>query len=318
MQAVLLAAGQSSRFSPFTHLPHKSFIKMLGKAILEHTLDSLKNVNITDVILVANNNDAFQQFVAYGKTIGVQVTIVILPEPLGMGAALLAAKEYLQDTFFLLSAYHMDVIDVAEDLIKKQKNPATIVLVGQKNVQSTSYGYMKVDGDTVLSIFEKPQTVTPDMHRIIGIYLLNKSFVATLERVPDNHYNFELALDAYAKTKNVHVVLTQIKPVTLKYAWDLLRVKDYLLSKMNPKISSSATVSPTAVITGNVVIEDGVKIMEHVCIKGPAYVGKNCVLGNNVVLRNGVSLGENVVIGANMEMKDTVAMDNMTTHAGFI
>ena len=51
MQAILLAAGQSSRLYPFTNGMHKSMIKILGKPLLEHTIVGLQHAGIKEIIL---------------------------------------------------------------------------------------------------------------------------------------------------------------------------------------------------------------------------------------------------------------------------
>jgi len=61
MQAVILAAGKSSRFYPYSNLPHKSCFKVLGKTILEHTLLSIKKAGINDVIIVVGPGDFIKE-----------------------------------------------------------------------------------------------------------------------------------------------------------------------------------------------------------------------------------------------------------------
>jgi len=43
MKAVILAAGQSSRFKPLSDNRHKGLTEVLGKPIIEHTIEELGN-----------------------------------------------------------------------------------------------------------------------------------------------------------------------------------------------------------------------------------------------------------------------------------
>src|SRR5947209_2985158 len=99
MQAVILAAGQSSRFYPFSHVAHKTLIKMMGKTLLEHTLLSLKKSDITEVIIVVGKINSVEQIVGDGTTLGIHITYVVQPEPLGMGDALLQAEAEIKEDF---------------------------------------------------------------------------------------------------------------------------------------------------------------------------------------------------------------------------
>lgn len=318
MQAVILAAGKSSRFEPFTSLPHKSMVKILGKTILEHTLLSLKKSNVDDVILVVGDNDAIQKEIGDGERLGLKITYVMHIGAQGMGAALLDAKEYLQEKFFLLNAYHMDVEKFSEGMIEVSRSDETVVLLGKKPQDSQQFGMMEINGETVTGVVEKPEKVLDNQLQIIGMYLLTKKFVEVLESTPLEHYHFEKALDMYAKNGNVKFVRTNEATLSLKYAWDLLQVKNYLLSSLTAYISPTAKVSEHAVITGNVYIDDEAEVMDGAVIKGPAYIGKKALVGTDAILRNGVDVEAGAVVGARMELKNCLMGESATTHSGFL
>ena len=52
MKAVILAAGQSSRFKPLSENRHKGLIHILGKPILQHTVEELRKAGVDDIIVV--------------------------------------------------------------------------------------------------------------------------------------------------------------------------------------------------------------------------------------------------------------------------
>lgn len=316
MQAVILAAGKSSRFYPYNQtFEHKSLIPLMGKSILEHTILSVKKVGITDIIIVVGRDSVIPDMLGDGSSLGVALTFKTHEDAKGMGAALLEAKDVLHENFFLLNAYHLDFADFAREMQKS----ASVVLLGRKETGSPAFGYMKTEGERVVQIIEKPNSIASSMLRIIGIYLLSREFLQTLSQTPLSHYHFEEALDRYAKENTISFVETDKPSLTLKYTTDLFAMKDYLLGKIKgQQISQKASVAADAVITGDVVIEDDATIMEGVCIKGPAYIGKGATIGNRSVLRNGVDVEKGVVIGSQMEMKNVLVMDGATTHAGFI
>lgn len=318
MQAVILAAGQSSRFYPFSNFPHKALVKIMGKTLLEHTLLSIKKAGITEVIIVVGKENLIEKSIGNGKQVGVHITYVIQPEPLGMGEALLRAQSHITDEFFLMNAYHMEFHEFSESMIKKEHKKDEIVLLGKEHEGVDRYGYMEVNEKKVVGIIEKPSEVQTSSLRIIGVYLLNKSFLDTLKLTPLDHYHFEDALHTYAAAGKATYVITERETLTLKYAWDLLEIKNYLLKDLPSYISPDAAVSKHTIMEGNVYIEEGAKVFESACLKGPCYIGKNAIVGNNALLRGGTCIEEKAVAGSYMEMTNTLIMAESTSHSGFI
>lgn len=319
MQAILLAAGNSTRFYPYNQtFEHKALISVMGKTILEHTIDSIKEAGVIDIIIVVGKDSQIPSLLGDGSKFGVVISYREHIGAKGMGAALLEAEDLIKDSFFLLNAYHLDFADYAKDILAKQNN-GEMVLLGRKEADSSAFGYMTVENEKVTSIIEKPKSFAQDMLRIIGIYLLPKAFLKILSDTPLSHYHFEEALNNFTKKNNVLFVAVKKESITLKYVTDLFAIKDYLLDKISEKkISPKAQIAKSAEIIGNVVVEDGATIMEGVCIKGPAYIGENVTIGNRAILRNGVVVEKKAVIGSQLEVKNSLIMEGTTTHSGFI
>lgn len=319
MQAVLLAGGKSSRLHPFAQDgTHKSMLKVLGKPILEHTIDGLKKVGVEKIIIVVGAENAIEEYFGDGKSFGVSITYVVQKEPLGMGNALLLSEKYLEDQFLLTHAHHIDVYPYVEELFS-QKNNGQALILAQVRSDPWKYGVLKVQDDKVVEIVEKPQKGKESSNLcIVGMYILPKVFLETLKKTPEEHYQLETALSQFAKDNTVKVVEVQGETVTLKYPWDLLKVKDYLLKSIKKSLGKSVAIAKSAEIIGEVCIGDDTTIMEGAKIKGPCYIGNNVTIGNNAILRSGVVVGDDCVIGANMEVKNALFFDEVTTHSGFI
>src|SRR5258706_6650785 len=220
MQAVILVAGQSKRFYPFTSYPHKSMVELLGKPLLQHTLESLQKVHFSSVVIVVGKDSLIPEMLE--KVSGLSVTYVVQESPLGMGEALLQAEEHLEESFFLLSGYHVEIADFAKDMQKKQENSRNVVLLAKEDNALERYGILEVEGDSVKSVVERPEKITGKALRVVSIYLLKKTFIQTLKSLPIEQYHFEKALDSYAKSGHVTFLQTQLPTITLKHSWDLL------------------------------------------------------------------------------------------------
>lgn len=328
MQVVIAVAGKSSRFVPFSDMGHKAMVTLLGRPILAHTIEGLSSVGMKDIVLIVGKESSVVDYFGDGATYGVSITYVVQEEPLGLGDGLLKAKAAIKDDFLVLNGTH---IDIAEYIPAVKEKKADGLVFGVKKENPWEYGVIRLTDGRLEEIVEKPKKgEEPSDLCILGIYALSKEFLSVLEKTPVEHYQFEKALSTFAREKRIEVEKLTNKPrhesgarlisgpVTLKYAWDLFDLKDYLLSKISPSIASSAEIATSAEIDKNVVISPGAKIMGGAKIKGPAYIGKNAYVGDNSTVRNGSILEEGAVVGALMEIKNTILMKNVHTHSGYI
>jgi len=319
MQAILLAAGESSRMHPLSNGMHKSMVKLLGKPLLEHTLEKLKSKNITDIIIVVGKNNNIQSYFGSGEKIGVSIKYVVQEKPEGAGNALLLSRNHLKGDFLLMNSYHVDIDKFIDQLIEVKTSENEGVLLVKQKSDAWNYGVVDIDGQKVKGIVEKPEKGKNLSNLcIVGIYLLSELFIKTLEKTPAKHYQLEEALDSFVKDHNVCFVETNEETIALKYPWDLFGIKNYLLANIKKHIADSAKIASSAQLIGSVHVEDGAEILENAVIKGPCYIGKNAFVGTNSILRDSVDLEENSVVGANMEIKNTLVSEGSKTHSGFI
>ena len=196
MQAVILAAGDSSRIYPFNE-SHKSAIKILGKSILEHTLLSVKKSGIDEVIIIVQN-DGVRKIIEEIDDLRLKIQYVVQDKATGAGDALLLAEPYIKDDFFLLHAHRVDFLEFKKDLEKKKVEKEEVVLLAKKVKNLTDLeklGVLKTDGDKVVEVAEKPLPgKAPSNLAIVGVYLLNRFFLNVLREIPSEHYSFEKAI----------------------------------------------------------------------------------------------------------------------------
>lgn len=321
MQAVILAAGVSSRFLPYNRsLAHKSLVSVMGKSILAYTIESVVKSGIKEIILIVSKNSEIKKILGDGKSYGAKIEYVIQKEPTGAGNGLLLAEKLIKDNFFLLNASRIDFDEYIDIMLDKKNKNTKVVLLGKKQNEVGKYGALKVDGDRVLDLIEKPSKANKVSDvRLIGIYLFSKDFFKVLRKTSDEHYRLESAISVSAKKGDVKFVLSNAKAPSLKYAWDLLEIKNFLLSKVKGRnISKTSKIAKSAEIIGNVTIEENVTVMEGAKVKGPCFIGKDSIIGNNAIIRNGTDVEEDCTVGAYAEVKNTLVMKKSKIHSGFI
>ena len=207
MQAILLTAGLSSRFVPFRDLPHKSAFKIMGKMLIEYTIESIRKSEINDIIVVVSHDSNIPNLLGNGDKYGVSIQYAYQKDSTGMGGAILSARELITaPRFFVLHPYHIDFYEYKAELEQHDG----VVLLSKPQSDISEYGNLVMDGDRVTDVIEKSQDSTNgDKNRIIGIYLLNQEFIKTLENTSLEHYQFENALAIFVKSNITHAVKIQ-------------------------------------------------------------------------------------------------------------
>ncbi|MBI2038318.1 MAG: NTP transferase domain-containing protein [Candidatus Nealsonbacteria bacterium] len=145
MQAVILAAGESSRFWPLNQ-KNKSLVKIMGKPLIWYTIESLRKVGIDDFIIVQGfKKDIEEELKNYD--LGIKIKYV-QAEAKGMGHAVFVAKNYLTDQFFVLDAARFDGGDFIKIMLEKHKtSKANIVLLGTVTDHLQRYGILDLNED---------------------------------------------------------------------------------------------------------------------------------------------------------------------------
>ncbi|MDP3941711.1 MAG: sugar phosphate nucleotidyltransferase [bacterium] len=318
MQAIILAAGNSSRLFPFGGATHKSAISLMGKSFIERTIEAIRSAGISDIIVVVSKGNGVEDILQRSNLDLSGVTFVTHSGARGMGEALLDASSKITEDFFVIHAHHFECEKYLKLLASERTaTGASGAIIIKEEADPGSFGVVRLNNGMIVEVTEKPENLTGN-HRIVGMYLLQRSFLAILQSAEKHHYSFETALDGFVKQHRVAGVKTNAETITLKFPWHILDVGDYLLKMMTPSIHESAVISSTAVIEENVVISKNVTVENGAVIKGPCYIGENAYVGTNAILRGGVILEKDVVVGAHMEIKHSIIMDGTTTHSGYL
>jgi len=299
-QAIILAAGESSRFWPLNQ-KHKALFNIMGKSLIWWTIRGLRKSGITDIAVVQGRDRAIEKELEDKR-----IKYVTQSKPRGMGDALWQAKHLIKGSFVVLNAERVDIAEIIQSARLKTQNPKIkSVLIGQKTENPGLFGIMKVRGDRVLQIIEKPKKSPPSNIRTVGVYFLEPGFFKYYSKTKKHHYDFESALSSYMKRNEVRVHLFEKKEelVSLKYPWQLFSIVRYLFDKNLKK--------------NEVRLGRNVKIFKGAVLRGPCYIGDNCVIGNNAIVRDYTNLEGGVVAGALSETVRSIFQKNVHVHSGF-
>lgn len=158
MKAMILAGGVGSRLRPMTCARPKPMMPVMDRPVMEYAVRLLKRHGVEQI--GATLCYLPEQICAYfgaGDRFGVQMHYFLEKEPLGTAGGVRAARDFLDETFFVLSGDGLTDCDLSAALRfhREKKAMATIVL---KEVRMpTEYGVAVTAQDgRVQSFLEKP------------------------------------------------------------------------------------------------------------------------------------------------------------------
>jgi UTP--glucose-1-phosphate uridylyltransferase len=223
-KAVFPAAGMGTRFLPATKATPKEMLCLVDKPLIQYGVEEAVAAGCTEIILISSrgkttmedhfdsNPELEASLAAKNKTALLEVvrsvsklakvTVTRQPEPLGLGHAVLMAKELVGDEPFAVLLPD-DIVD-ADVPCMKQMVEAFYEASGREKAQCSILGSEVVEGDAisaygcldcapdatnprllaVKSMVEKPKPGTqPSQNAIIGRYILTPRIFSMIETI---------------------------------------------------------------------------------------------------------------------------------------
>ncbi len=303
MKVVIPVAGAGTRLRPHTLTTPKPLLPVAGKPIIDHIIESIKDVNFESLILVTgpDNGEIFHHVKTtwQGKF---DVLRAIQTEKLGLGHAIFQARNFFkpgEDIFIILGDTIIE--GKFDDLTKERKD-----FLAVKRVEDPSnYGIVEVDEHgRIVSLEEKPSVPRSNL-AIVGVYYISDA-QALFEAI-----QYIIANDI--KTKNEYQITDALKKM-VDDGWtfytreienwydcgrvtEILKTNRFLLQKKGGQKGRSVEII-NSLIVDPVFIDDGVII-------------KNSIVGPYVHISRGVSL-KNVII------KDSILLEGSSVEDAHI
>ena len=321
MQAVIIAAGESSRFWPLNQ-GHKSQLKLLGKPIIAWTIKGLVENDIKDIIVVHGAHSTIPQELGDGKDLGATIFYVVQEQPLGTGNALWQARDLVRGPFFVFWPSKVNSKILVQEMVLKQRQEGSdAVLVGAETETPWDYGMMRLEANRVKEVVENPpQGKEPSKTKTTGAFFFKEDFFSYYAGLPRHHEaDFIDAINWYLKEKTGSVVMIKEEMPALKYPWETLSLMDILFRfpSFAPQVAASAHIGTNVTIEGPVFVGENAVIKANTVIEGPAFIGPGCEIGYNNVLRGPVNLEQNVKTEAFCEIKHSIFQEGVHTHSGY-
>lgn len=322
MKAVVLAAGEGQRLRPLTLTRPKHLLPIGGKPLLEHLLLALKEVGITDILLVVHYKaEKIKDYFGDGSRLNIKINYIFQKQVGGTAEAFGLAENHVDDDFL---AVYGDLLLTPEvfrhvlDFHKKYEPTATLTTLHVGHPEY--YGVLSVKGQEVIEVIEKP-SIDMAVGKPInaGLYVFSKEIFDAIKRTepsPRGEQEITDSIRLLIEDKK-HVMATEISPedwLDIGRPWDLLEANERVLKRIRPE--TLGIVEENVHFTGLVFIGKGARIRSGAYIEGPAFIGEESDIGPNCYIRPFTSIGRNVRIGNACEVKNSMIMDEV--HIGHL
>ena len=166
MKAIIPVAGHGTRLEPHTLICQKCLLPVAGKPVLEHILDRLTEAAISDITLIIGHlGDQVREYCkTYTKA---KFTFVEQTERMGLGHAVYLGLDQSEEPVVIILG------DSILELDYKQLISSAHSTLGVDQVPDPQrFGIVKLDGNKVISVVEKPNNPQSNL-ALIGIYYIS-------------------------------------------------------------------------------------------------------------------------------------------------
>ncbi len=302
IQAVIMAAGKSTRTWPLTLTKPKPLLKVMNKEIIKHNLDALQGLVGEVIIIVGFKKEMIIEEIGhkYGK---LKIRYAEQKTQLGTGHTLKYVEKLIKGKFIVMGG---------DDIFSKKDIKACLkhkyAVLGCKVEDPDRFGVFVVKGKEVKKVVEKPKKFVSDIANA-GLYVFDKSvFEFKLRKSQRGEYEIVDYINALIKKERVVCENVKGRWLPVGHPWDLIEANSVLVSEIKNDIKGK--VGKNVIVKGKLKAGKGTEILSGTYIKGNVIIGENCLIGPNCYLRGNTSIGNGCHIGQAVEIKNSVIMDN--------
>ncbi len=287
MKAIIMAGGEGTRLRPLTCDCPKPMMRLMDRPVMEYALALLRRHGVAEAAATLGYlPERISDYFGDGARFDISLSYYTERTPLGTAGGVKKARDFLDETFCVLSGDGVTDADLSAALAYHREKGAKATMILKRVANPMAYGLVMTDTNgRITRFYEKPgwgEVVSDAVNT--GIYILEPE---VLDLVPEGPYDFGRELfPRMAQEGGLFGFVTE------GYWCDIGDVEAYLMvcrDALDGKIDLpglAAGVHPDAIIHEDAKIEQ------------PCFIGAGAVIGKNA------KVGAHSVIGAGARVDD--------------
>ena len=301
MQAIILAAGKSTRTYPLTLTRPKPMLTVMNKTLLEHNLEQLLDIADEVIIIVGYKKEMIME--KFGDCFGrLKIKYVEQKEQLGTGHALLLAKDLIKDRFIVMMG---DDLYSKEDILNCARHKYCVLAKKVENPER--FGVCVLKNNFLDKIVEKPKEFVSDLANSALYVLDRRIFDIDTGKTERGEIEITDMVNELAKKEDISCETVKGYWLAIGYSWHLLDANKFFVEKIKKNIKGK--IEKNVHIHGKIILGKNSRILSGTYIEGNVIIGENCKIGPNSYIRGSTSIGNNCRIGQGVEVKNIILMD---------
>lgn len=320
LKAVIMAGGEGTRLRPLSLGSPKPMTSLLGRPVMEHIINLLKEHGITDIcVTLCYRPQGIMDYFGGGDRLGVRLTYFTEDEPLGTAGSVKNCMDHLgEEDFLVISGDCVCDLDLTALFRFHREREARATLGLYRRQNPLEYGLVLTGQDGRVERFvEKPawgQVFTDQINT--GIYVLSP---AAMERVPGGTA-WDFGKDLFPALLRENAPLYGLP---LEGYWcDMGDCKAYLdcvCDALSGKVKLDMGLPRRqAGVWSARPIPEGLNLVPPCWIGDGAELEQGCLIGPHTVLERGTRVGERAMVQRSVLLENATAGSRTTLYGAIL
>lgn len=316
----IIPAAKSSQQRPFSYHMNKHLIPLGGRPMIFYPIENLVEAGFREIgIIVSERDNDLRKVVGDGSRWGIKIEYIVQKELLGLGCAVMAAKEYINNDPFILylgdNVAKCDLVSIINRYFEDQMNA---MLLLAKIDKPQRFGVPEIQDGEIVRVEERPVHPRSEF-AVAGIYIYdNNAFKAMEEIKLSDRGQYEISdIHNYYINSDLKLGFEEIDK------WwkdrgnpeDLLEGNRFVLENFifpDGESRIEGEIIGQARVEGRVAIGKGSRITGKTLLCGPLVIGEGCLIKDSYVGPY-TSIGSGSEINGT-EVENSVMMNNVNVY----
>ncbi|MFA7169285.1 MAG: glucose-1-phosphate thymidylyltransferase [Candidatus Paceibacterota bacterium] len=302
----IIPAAKSNKQRSFSCNINKHLIPLGGRPMIFYPIENLVAAGFQEIGIIVSDRDAdLRKVVGDGSRWGIKIEYIVQRELLGLGSAVMSAREYIdEDPFIIYLGDNIAKFDLVAAVNRYFNEGMNAMLMLAKIDKPQRFGVPEIRNGEIVRVEERPMRPRSEF-AVAGIYIYdNNAFKAMDEIELSDRGQYEISdIHNYYINSDLKLGFEEISK------WwkdrgnpeDLLEGNKFVLENFTFASGESrieGEIIGNAKIDGKVVIGKGSRITGKTLLRGPLVIGEGCLIKDAYV-------GPYTSIGSGDEINNT-------------